>query len=244
MTTMMAEQSTLSSLQAELVEVQAQKRQAAHQEFIRGAWAGRPPKEMLELATEAGMKVEDGDKLIARIRKGKEMVALADQLQRLKKEEVETKAQYEKIRERSNAAIARLEEEKDSARIKHARVWRAMADAENAASDLLLLSDEGLLPTPHKEVTRLIERRTAEEKSHEAHAAWRKEEEARNRIRRVIEEIQYRLARLPMSRTYDRDKAELENDLKQSKHDLAAADSRVEKAHAVAEKAEKAIPSA
>jgi len=233
----------LSELQAKLEEEAKQNRKIAHAEFVKAAWANRPAMELLKLANEAGMKIPDADTLIEVIRKGQENVVLADRLPRLKKEADEARALAEKTCERNNEVISRLREENRHVWDKNEAAFRSMCDADQAVRDLLLLFDKGLLPMPHREVTRLLSVRTAEEKSREAHTAWRKEEEAKDRFRSIVRNIERSLARLPLSVTLHRDRAELEKDLEVAKKNLAEAEKKVEAAKAFAEKMEKAIPS-
>jgi len=191
--------------------------------------------EMLTLANEAGLEIDKADALIAKIREGKEKVALADQVLRLRKEWADATAYAEKICERNNKEITRLEKENQLAGYKHDDAFRAMCEAHQAANDLLLLHDDGLLPTPHKEVNRLLDGRAAEQKKRALENAWRDAEEERNRCRLIVYRIEQDLENLPMSISYRQDQGYLGDELAKAKANLADAEAKVEKA-------KKAIP--
>ena len=232
----------LSDLQLKLAEVEERDRKAAREEFVKAVWANRSASDLLKLANAVGMKASDGDKLIVMIRKGQADVVLADQWQRLKKEEAELKTVYEKVRERNEAEISRFREEIRRASFKHDQAIEATCAAFHAVDDLVQLYDKGLMPTPHKEVTRWLERRAAEEKSNAAHEVLSQAENWRNRLRAIIRDIEEQIERLPLSVTLKRDQANLNEKLEMARRDLVEAEAKVKEAQAAAERAKKAIP--
>lgn len=232
----------LAELEAELETLQKQNREVAYQQFIEGAWNGRPAAEMLTLAKEAGLKTPEADALIAKIRKGKENVAAVDQLPRLRKDANDARVQLKKISERNNEEISRLHGEIHHAECRNDDAHKAMRAATKAAQELLVLSDEGLLLTMHKEVTRLVDRRTAEQKYRKADSDRIDALEVRNRLRHIICNIQERIDNMPLTMTSEYDKDRLKEGLKLAQHDLAKAESELKDAEAVAEKMKKAIP--
>jgi len=232
----------LCELEAKLAEVEERDRKAAWEEFVKAVWANRSAADLLKLVNAAGMKASDGDKLIVMIRKGQADVHLADQWQRLRREEAELKSAYEKVRDRNEAEISRLREEIRRASFKHDQAIEATCAAYHAVDDLVQLYDKGLMPTPHKEVTRWLERRAAEEKSNAAHEVLSQAENWRNRLWAIIRDIEEQIERLPLSVTLQRDKANLNEKLEMARRDLVEAEEKVKVALVAAERAKKAIP--
>ena len=232
----------LCELEAKLAEVEERDRKAAWEEFVKAVWANRSAADLLKLVNAAGMKASDGDKLIVMIRKGQADVLLADQWQRRRREESELKSVYEKVRDRNEAEISRLREEIRRASFKHDQAIEATCAAYHAVDDLVQLYDKGLMPTPHKEVTRWLERRAAEEKSNAAHEVLSQAENWRNRLWAIIRDIEEQIERLPLSVTLQRDKANLNEKLEMARRDLVEAEEKVKVALVAAERAKKAIP--
>lgn len=220
--------------------LQKQNRKAAYEEFVKGAWANRSAEEMLSLAKEARMDTREADRLIAKIHDGQAKVALADQAARLRKEDAETKTQHEKISERNGKEIVRLNGEILNAWSKHKAAFDAMCKAESAVRDLHMLKKEGLLPVPHKEVTRLEGHYELAEKRQQAQSARVDASNERYRLQGLIEGLEYKLQHLPLTPTRDHDKERLKDGLERARRELVEAEAKLKDAEAAEEKAKKA----
>ena len=235
---------SLCELQGELESMQRRDREVSRAAFVRGVWEGRPASELLALSKAAGLAVADADALVGVIRGGKGKVAIVDELPRLRKEALETKSQSERIHERHGKEIARLEEECRRAAYRSDDAFKALCQGQSVANELLLLHDQGLLPVVHREVLRLVERRTAEGKSAELYDVLRAAENVRSRCRGVVGGLEARLASMPLTMRERQDRSRLEEELAQAKRNLADAEAQVAKAQVAAEKSKRAIPAA
>jgi len=217
------------------------KRKEAYEEFIKGAWSDRAAMEMLTLANEAGMKAEDADKLIAKILEGKKKVALADQAARLRKEVAESNTRYGKLYDRNMAEDARLTDEVQCAERKHNVLHREMCDAENAVQDLHQLKKEGLMPLPHKELTRLAEHYVVWKKHDQAKKVRIAAFDAHYRLTKNIEDFEYQIKHMPFTVTREYDLERAKAGLARAQREIVEAAAKLKDAEADVERTKKEV---
>jgi hypothetical protein len=208
-------------------------------------WAGREPAELLPLASPAGLTNSQADALIARIGQAKEHLAHANQLPRLRKDAAAAKKTFDKLQARSAAEIARLEAKVEEAAFVADTAHKAVYAAEDSASRLLLLHDDGLLLAElPREVSHLVERRTAEANANAAHQAVIAAKEERDSLRATVGNLEYRLAHTPIMAPLDQQHNEnfLRDRLEKARAELAKSESKLKKAEAAHAAACKAIP--
>jgi hypothetical protein len=227
-----------------LSELEAENRMAARNEFVLAAWQGREPSELLSLANAAGLTGAEADRLVERIGKGKEQVEHANRLPRLRKESAAVDARFEKIQSHAAAEIERLEGERESAAAEADAACKAVYAAENSARELLLMHDEGLLPTEHtpKEIRALLVRRDATERARRADSARVAALRERNRRRAVVADTEAMLEKARASIVIERNEPRLEERVKKAKQSLREAEDQLKVAEAAAEAAREAIP--
>jgi len=227
-----------------LTELETQNRKEARTNFVKATWRGEEPATLLPLASAAGLTAEEADRLVRRIRQGKEQVDSTNRLPGLRKDAAGAKARFDKIQSHASAEISRLESEMETAAIEADIALKAQQAAERDSRELLVLLDEGLLPpeeTP-REVLYLAERREAEQKCWQADSARTAARDERDRRLADVRDAEERLASFPVTLNYDRAKSEMKDRLKAAKKRLADAEDRLAKAEAAADAARKAIP--
>jgi hypothetical protein len=134
---------------------------------------------------------------------------------------------------------AQVEEASFAADTARKAVWAA----EDSARRLLALHDAGLLLTElPREVTHLMERRTAEAKALTAQKAMVGVTEERNSLRLTVQNLEYRLARVPVSVDQQRQECFLRDRLEKARAELAKAESKLKKAEAAQVDGRKAVP--
>jgi len=197
--------------------------------------------EMLTLANEAGMKAEDADKLIEKILEGKKKVALADQAARLRKEDTETMAQHEKLCERNQKEIRRLNGEMLSSWDKHKAAFDAMCDAERAISELHQLKKEGLMSMSHKELVRLAEHGEVCKKHDQAKTVRIAAFDAHYRLTKNIEDFEYQIKHMPFTVTREYDMERAKAGLARANRELVEAAAKLKDVEADVERTEKEV---
>ena len=227
------------TLQAELKALAEQKRKAAYEEFVQGAWSGRAAMEMLTLANEAGMKAEDADKLIARIREGQAKVLLADQAARLRKEVEESKVRYGKLYDRNMKEVGRLNGEIRHAEHKHNVLFTEMCDAERAIGDLYRLKDEGLMPMSHKELTRRAEYYEVAERHDQAKKVRIAAFDAHYKLQERIKSLEYQIKHMPFTVTREYDMEQAKAFLVKANREIVEAAAKLKDAEADVERTKK-----
>jgi len=227
-----------------LTELETQKRTSAQNAFLAAVWQGEEPGKLLPLADEAGWTSQEADRLVQRVRQAKEDIAHANRLPALRKGAAGKQARFEKVQSRAAAEIERLEDETEAAAAEADASQKAVYAAEASARQLLVLHDEGLLPDDQapNEVRRLIERRAAEERSHEADRARTTAREERNRCRQEVQTLERRLADEPLAVMGSQSERALQARLKDAKRELSNAEERLTQAETAAETARNAIP--
>jgi hypothetical protein len=229
-----------------LTELETQNRKAAMDKFVSAVWEGQEPAKLLALAGTAGLSGYEADAVIDRISQAREQMAHANQLPRLRKEAAEAQERLDKVHARATAKIARLEAQIDEASYAASDTRKALFAAEDSARKLLALHDEGLLLAEMpKDVAHLIARRQAEVNSDAVHMAMSTALNERNRRRAIVQNIEQRLAHMPILAPLDQRHHEnlLRDRLKDAQDELAKAGAAYKKAEAAAEGARKAIPS-
>lgn len=222
-----------------VTQISNHKEQQARSAFIEGAWAGAPADRLAELATAAGLDPRAADAIIARIADASSDVAAAEDAIQRRRAASKAKADSDATAARTSAAIEKLEAEAETAAIESDTARRALRDAEAAAQRLLLMYDEGLLPTARlpKEVLALIERRAQESTANQAHVEMIAATNQRNRVRDDVEQMEFQLRNLPLSPDRKQQEARLKDELERARAALAAAETRLsdaERAHAKA----------
>jgi hypothetical protein len=226
-----------------LSELETQNRTEDRQSFVLAAWHGVEPAGLLSLAEGAGLTGEEADELVNRIGRAKEQVDQVNRLGRLRREADAAESHLDKVQARATAETERLQNQVEEASFAASVARKAVYAAEESSRQLLAMHDEGLLPLTvgPKEVFCLIQRRAAEENSHQCDVARVAAFEERNRCRAIAGNIQERLANLPITLTSPNDESILQDRLKEAKRQLADAESRLKKAEAVAAAARRAI---
>ena len=227
-----------------LAEMEVKCRKESFEQFIVAVWEGAEPPQLLTLARAAGLSGEEADAIVARVAQAKEQVAGAQRLPRLRKDSAALNAQHDKLKGRASAEISRLEAEMRDAALEADAAQRVVYEAEEAARQLLALYDRGEMPGVEcpEEIFILVERRDAEEHTHQMVAARVAAENHRNSIRDAIRNMEFRLHNLPVSVTSDHEAAVLEKRLTDARRQLAEAESALRTAVAAEEAARREIP--
>jgi len=158
----------------------------------------------------------------------------------LRKDAKAKTARFEKVNAHLIAETKRLEDEAGIAWGEMDRALKAQYAAKASADKLLLLYDEGLLPTDRvpEEVRRLIARREAEGRWRQACSVINDARSERDHWKAKVRDIERRMAEA----WEPRDTAALKAPLKEVQRKLADAEDRLKKAEAAEDAAKRAIP--
>ena len=225
-----------------LAQIALNKKQQARTAFINAAWSEEPPERLAELANDAGMELAAADAILARIADIRTDMATADTVAHLRRVASQAKAHSDAVGAKAQAAIEKLEAEAEAVAREADAARRELGDAESAATRVLSVYEEGLIPVSRlpKEVAAMIERRSLEAKVNQAHAVVIAATNKRNSLREDVQRLERELQYLPISRDRKEQEARLNAEIERAKAALAAAETRLsdaERAHAKARSA-------
>jgi hypothetical protein len=229
-----------------LMEQAAQNRTEAKAKFIEGLWAGADGEQLLSLAAEAALTVPVVNELETKIETAKKQIDHTNQLPRLRKDARAAQEHLDKVNSHATAEIARLEAQVQEAAFAAEDTGKAKNAAEQSAIQLLLLHDEGLVPTDRlpEELKFMLRRRQAEEAANRAGSIHTAASQVRNTCRALVARLEKQLMSLPISRTHDYQEANIQRALKTAKKELADAEDKLKAAETAWGAAQKAIPQA
>lgn len=225
-----------------LAQIAQNKKQQARTAFINAAWTEEPPERLAELANDAGIELAAADAILARIADIRTDMDTADTVTHLRRAASQAKAHSDAVGAKAQAAIDKLEAEAETAAREADAARRELGDAESAATRVLSVYEEGLIPVSRlpKEVAAMIERRSLEAKVNQAHAVVIAATNKRNSVREDVQRLERELQYLPISRDRKEQEARLNAEIERAKAALAAAETRLsdaERAHAKARSA-------
>lgn len=229
-----------------LLEEEAKYRKEARSRFMDAVWQGKPTEMLISLAAEASLTLAVADELLEKVDQARKQIEQVNRLPRLRKDATAAQDRMEKASSILTAETAKLEANVEDASFAASNARQALYAAQDSARQLLMLHDEGLLPESRlpKEVTRLIERRQAEDVANKAGGVRIAASREVERYKVPVWQIENRLAKLPLSSSSQFEESRLQRALKVAKEELHRAEDRLKSAETAAAAAVKAIPQA
>jgi len=189
----------MSSVTAEL----NQAKQAAREAFIEAAWRGDPPAALAELAEAAGLAGQEADRLLAEIRKARDLARVAETEPACRKAYERARRQADKAEakaRRLEAQAERIRAEATAALEPKKTVWLEAERAVENLADFFETTPE-LVPSDH--LPRPVRDRLARRERERTEDLRQAERIHRLRIvqgiKHRIEALEAKLANLPLS---------------------------------------------
>jgi hypothetical protein len=224
-----------------LSELAKQTESKRHEAFIVAVWKGEPADELLRLAREAGLALEQADRILARIANAQRLVPRLDDLPRLRLSLEVALGHSMKVSGKNNAMILELQNANNVGAMAARAAQLELNDAESVTREFHALMSDGLLPetVAPVEIRQQIARQKAGEVVQRREAALTN---ANNILRDVSRRLESLVARRADALLHIPDREALAREIETAKCELADAQSAVEDAATAVADARAKVP--